>query len=256
VTEVKVWFGYKRPGLTNQTYRLEIYSGDPATGPQGDAIFSQSYSLANVLADDDFQTDEPPTVHSLPQPVTIGSTFFVAIDFGAYSPSDVTSAAIVASDLLGQRVPEEWELWSNGTWHNVSDAWFGNSTPGSGTNGWHAWIEATVSITTAVDEAKDIALPKSVELAQNYPNPFNPETGIRYSLPHNSNVTLAVFDLTGRRVVTLESGPKTAGQYLVRWDGRNSKGNRVASGVYFYRLEATSPAGTMTVLTKKMTMMK
>jgi photosystem II stability/assembly factor-like uncharacterized protein len=257
VTEVKVWFGYKHPGLTNQTYRLEIYNGNPTTGPQGEAIFSQSHTLSNVLADDNPQTQEQPTVYALSQPVTVGSTFFVAINFGVYSQADVFSAAIVASDWLGQRVPEEWELWSNGTWHNVSDAWLGqNSTPGSGTNGWHAWIEATVSTSTAVNEPNDRTLPKSVELAQNYPNPFNPETDIRYELPYNGNVTLAVFDLTGRRVALLESGPKAAGRHLVRWNGRDGTGNRVSSGIYFYRLEAASPNGTATVLTKKMTVIK
>jgi photosystem II stability/assembly factor-like uncharacterized protein len=257
VTEVKAWFGYKRSGLTNQTYRLEIYNGDPTTGPQDNAIFSQSYALANVLADDNLQTPEQATVHLLPQPVTVGPTFFVAINFGAYSQAEVASAAIMASDRLGQRVPEEWELWGNGTWHNVSDAWFGqNSNPGSGTNGWRMWIEATVSIRTAVDEAKDVTLPKSVELAQNYPNPFNPETSIRYELPFAANVLLVVFDLNGRRVASLDAGMKTAGEHLMRWDGRDSAGNRVPSGVYFYRLEATSPAGAVTILTKKMTVMK
>ncbi|MCI0699249.1 S8 family serine peptidase [candidate division KSB1 bacterium] len=257
VTEIKVWFGYKRTGLTNQTYRLEIYNGDAANGPQGAAIYSQSYTLASVLADNDLQTPEQPTVFSLSQSVTVGSSFFVAANFGTYSREDWAAAAIVATNRLGRRVTEDWEQWSDGTWHNVSDVWFGqNSTPGSGTDGWQMWIEATVSTVTSVNEAGGVSLPKAMELAQNYPNPFNPETNIRYELPHNGNVTLAVFDLTGRRVATLESGPKVAGQHLVRWNGRNSKGARVPSGVYFYRLETASPAGMVTILTKKMIVMK
>jgi photosystem II stability/assembly factor-like uncharacterized protein len=115
---------------------------------------------------------------------------------------------------------------------------------------------AQLSGSTAVNEPTDRTLPKSVELAQNYPNPFNPETNIRYELPHDSNITLAVFDLHGRRVALIESGPKTAGQHDVHWEGRDGAGNRVTSGVYFYRLEAASPDGTATVLTKKMTVMK
>jgi hypothetical protein len=54
----------------------------------------------------------------------------------------------------------------------------------------------------------------------------------------------------------LESCLKTAGQHFTRWNGRDSAGNRVTSGVYFYRLQATSPDGTATILTKKMTVMK
>jgi subtilisin family serine protease len=257
VTEIKVWFGYKRADLTNQTYRLEIYNGDAENGPQGTAIYSQSHTLASVLADNDLQTSEQPTVFSLSQSVTVGPSFFVAANFGTYSQEDWAAATVVGTSRMGRRVAEEWEQWSNGTWHNVSDVWFGqNSTPGSGTNGWQMWIEATVSTSTAVKEPNGRTLPKSVELAQNYPNPFNPETDIRYELPYDGNVTLAVFDLTGRRVALLESGPKAAGRHLVRWDGRDGAGNRVSSGIYFYRLEATAPNGTATVLTKKMTVMK
>jgi hypothetical protein len=130
------------------------------------------------------------------------------------------------------------------------------------------WIEATVSTSTAIHEPKDRTPPTSVELAQNYPNPFrseatspalsggNPETSIRYELPHNGDVTLAVFDLTGRRVALLESGPKTAGVHVVRWDGRSGEGIRVPSGVYFYRLESTTSQGARTTLTKKITVLK
>jgi len=129
-------------------------------------------------------------------------------------------------------------------------------------------IRAVVEIgTTGVDDRKDgNGAPKIFALAQNYPNPFwseatsrfagNPETSIRYTLPHDGEVTLAVFDLTGRRVALLESGVQTAGEHTVRWNGRNGAGNRVTSGVYFYRLEATSPAGTVTILKKKMTVLK
>lgn len=119
-------------------------------------------------------------------------------------------------------------------------------------------IRAVVAYTpTSVDDRDDDnRLPKTIALSQNYPNPFNPETTIRYELPHEGNVTLVVFDLNGRYVAQLESGLKAAGQHVIRWNGRDSAGNRVPSGVYFYRLEATSPGGSATVLTKKMTVLK
>ncbi|MCI0555592.1 MAG: S8 family serine peptidase, partial [Anaerolineae bacterium] len=125
LTEIKVWFGYKRESLTNQTYRLEIYNGDAANGPQGEALYSQSYAVSSIRADNDLDTPELPTILALSQPVTVGSSFFAAVDFGAYPPADWATAAIVSTDRLGQRVAEEWEKWSNGTWHNVSDSWFG-----------------------------------------------------------------------------------------------------------------------------------
>ncbi|MGH7454804.1 MAG: PKD domain-containing protein, partial [bacterium] len=116
-------------------------------------------------------------------------------------------------------------------------------------------VRIRVSNTVEVD-AESAGLPLTFRLEQNYPNPFNPETSIHYELPHDGNVVLAVFDLSGRRVVTLASGIQAAGEHVVRWSGREDSGNRVTSGIYFYRLEATMPNGTVTTLTKKLTVMK
>ncbi len=70
------------------------------------------------------------------------------------------------------------------------------------------------------------------------PNPFNPTTSIAYSLDRESDVRIAVYDVAGRRVTTLVSGTVAAGEHRVSWDGRDARGNNVASGVYLYVLEA------------------
>jgi hypothetical protein len=82
------------------------------------------------------------------------------------------------------------------------------------------------------------ALPGSYALLQNYPNPFNPATTIRYDLPFESIVKLEIFDLMGRKVVTLVDGKQAAGFRAIHWNGRNAFGAGLASGVYFYRLTA------------------
>ncbi len=73
-------------------------------------------------------------------------------------------------------------------------------------------------------------------LHQNHPNPFNPSTQISFELVEEKNVTLQVFDLSGARVATLFDGTAKAGSTVVRWDGRDQGGQRVPSGMYFYRL--------------------
>jgi len=81
-------------------------------------------------------------------------------------------------------------------------------------------------------------LPKSYSLFQNYPNPFNASTQIHYALPENAQVKLEVINILGQKVRVLVDEYQTAGYKQVLWDGRNSKGDEVSSGVYFYRLVA------------------
>ncbi|MYF99169.1 T9SS type A sorting domain-containing protein [Candidatus Poribacteria bacterium] len=92
---------------------------------------------------------------------------------------------------------------------------------------------------------KGIGIPKQSLVLQNYPNPFNPETWIPYRLSESAPVTLTIYDMTGRLVRTLSLGIKPAGFYQGRaraayWDGLNDVGERVSSGVYFYRLSTPS----------------
>ena len=82
------------------------------------------------------------------------------------------------------------------------------------------------------------SLPEDFALLLNYPNPFNPETTIRYNLKEVGPVSLVVYDITGQLVKTLTQGEQPAGQYQITWDGRNTAGTQVASGVYLYELRA------------------
>lgn len=88
-------------------------------------------------------------------------------------------------------------------------------------------------------------------LEQNVPNPFNPTTAIKYSIAQDVNVSLVVYDVAGRRVRTLVNEKQRADAYRVTWDGLNDTGERVASGMYFYKLAA----GPYTQ-TKKMMLLK
>jgi hypothetical protein len=92
---------------------------------------------------------------------------------------------------------------------------------------------------------------RSVEIRQNYPNPFNPSTTIDYYLPRHSHVTLSIFDVNGQRVRSLVDRPVRLGHHSVVWNGVDDNGNRVSSGVYFYRLRVGN-----TVITKKLVVVK
>jgi len=85
----------------------------------------------------------------------------------------------------------------------------------------------------------------------NYPNPFNPSTTINYNVPVDGEVSLTIYNSRGQLVNTLVSEPKTKGNYLVVWNGRDSSGNSVASGLYFTRLVSGGKS-----ISKKMLLMK
>lgn len=79
--------------------------------------------------------------------------------------------------------------------------------------------------------------PGSFELTQNFPNPFNPSTSIRFRLHRNAKITIEIYSAVGQRVRTLlENMGYLPGTYNIRWDSRDDRGIKVASGVYFYRL--------------------
>lgn len=94
-------------------------------------------------------------------------------------------------------------------------------------------------------------LPSRFQLYHNYPNPFNPATTMRYDLPHASQVRLEVYNVLGQRIATLVDESQEAGQHQVSWNGVDSDGRPVSSGIYFYRLKTDE-----FVETKKMMLLK
>ncbi len=99
-------------------------------------------------------------------------------------------------------------------------------------------IDAVQFTHTVVTALRDAAMPETFALFQNFPNPFNPSTQIRYAVGTDSRTSLRVYDILGREVTTIVDGWQPAGEYSVIWNGRNSAGEEVSSGVYICRLEA------------------
>jgi len=86
---------------------------------------------------------------------------------------------------------------------------------------------------------EDIPLqPIEYQLKQNFPNPFNAETTIQYQLGKRTPVVLSIYDILGRKVRTVINERQTTGYHSIRWDGLNKSKTQVASGLYFYRIEA------------------
>ncbi len=92
---------------------------------------------------------------------------------------------------------------------------------------------------SGVTNPKDAAgLLKAMRLFQNRPNPFTPETRIAFELAQAGRVELAIYSVDGRLIRALVEEERAAGSHEVTWDGRDAQGQRMAGGVYFYKLAA------------------
>ena len=117
--------------------------------------------------------------------------------------------------------------------------------------------DATTQMGVLVLEQLAAALmPEETALLPNYPNPFNPETWIPYQLSEDCPVSVSIYDRAGALVRTLSLGMQFAGFYNSRsraayWDGRNGRGEPVASGLYFYTLTAGKFAATRKMFIRK-----
>lgn len=98
---------------------------------------------------------------------------------------------------------------------------------------------------------KPVPLPDGLELKQNHPNPFNPTTTISFNIPETQAVLLEVYNVNGQKIRTLVDAVVNAGEFSVEWDATDDNGDKVASGIYMYRLTV----GDYTT-SKKMTLLK
>lgn len=88
------------------------------------------------------------------------------------------------------------------------------------------------------DDDQFAELPEEFGLEQNYPNPFNPSTTISYALPSTSHVRIDIYNVLGRLTNRLVDETQTSGIHSISWDGDDLAGNKVSSGIYFYRIIA------------------
>jgi hypothetical protein len=102
-----------------------------------------------------------------------------------------------------------------------------------------------------VDKLDNSNLPQEFSLSQNYPNPFNPHTVIEYNLPRGCEVKITIYNILGQRVRNLLEEHQETGYKRIEWDGRNGRGEELASGIYFYRIEADEFVGTRKMLLLK-----
>ncbi len=240
--------------FTQAAYRLEGYAKTVPTLFDSTAV-NDDYHYFQVIA----HTDDP-------------SIFYVSEPDSGYSVDDL--APCFPAGLAGTQsfAPEGlWLTWNQNTevdfdLYNVYRDIGPSFDPGPGNlllstcetstfdGGWR-WDAGYCYKVTAVDihgnESENASvcaeqvtgddpmpLPDATFLDQNYPNPFNPSTTITFGLKEKGHVSLRIYDASGRLVATLVDETRTAGSYIVEWNGREKNASSVASGVYFYKLSS------------------
>ncbi len=251
---------YAMPMMSGKTYRY--FFANDSTGKKRFPYMTMLNLFPSSVTDDTSRVSDP--------------TKTPGVDPGfVFNPCNADS---IEAFLLGRWVTGANVSWAYDPTSDVQQSWpmnedysYGNSTLMTAAMGglplgdlYHWWPtkytnwvaqEAsehasildllTNGVTTAVKQQTS-AIPGKFELDQNYPNPFNPTTTINYSVPRTGNVTLKVYNLLGQEVATLFAGVQQVGNHTAVFDG-----SRLASGVYFYKLEAGS-----NTMTKKLVLLK
>ena len=206
-----------------------IYSSTSFTGTRGDIAFTkQATSNGQELLITLFFNDSNPLTPGSGPLARILFNIDIAADEGIVTIDSVTYFDIQPTEYI------------------LTDAEGGQKyTP------YFSAGEVTIKWPTDVDDMNDEMLPTEFALGQNVPNPFNPTTRISFELPEAADVQLNVFNILGQRVRTLVNEFLPAGKHEVFFDGRGDQNQILASGVYFYRLEAGEFRQSL-----KMTLMK
>jgi hypothetical protein len=196
----------------------------------------------------------PNLIKSLPRYLELsanGTGYTATLTFN-YTDLEVLAAGLINGDAnlkLYRDGGSGWELMG-GTVDTAA-----NTVTITGVTAFSRWAMRDPTDTIAVGVGEETGLPGAFVLHQNYPNPFNPSTTIKFSLPsrsfsqaegrggEGSMTTLRVYDLLGREVATLVNEVKQPGNYEVAWDARG-----MATGVYFYKLQAGNFAQTKKLL--------
>ena len=143
------------------------------------------------------------------------------------------------SDFAGEWAEGQWELW-------VSDQASGD------TGTLHTWgLRIAFPPSTAGQGLLVSDVPARHFLAETRPNPFGQLTELRFGLPRGGRVELVLYDVTGRQVTVLASGEYPAGIHSIGWDGTDSVGRPVASGIYFCRMRAGEFTATRSLVFMK-----
>ena len=169
------------------------------------------------------------------QPVNYTITWTATVNGATVSIDQDTSGRVVMvplADIYGV-------LEDNGVEDTLGFHWNVVSTDGQlTTDASNGPRYVIFDIGYMLSSEEELGIPDVFALHQNYPNPFNPVTTIRYDVPEQSNIRVDIYNVLGQKVAELVNKTHQPGFYAVSWDGTNTMGSALGSGMYFYRIDA------------------
>ncbi len=246
--------------------KIQQYDNYPITS---DGMAFDDVSVTAVTAPVYITTETEPNASSTAASGPVGTGVAVTGAISASTDDDwfwfdvATAGAVNISLQIGTTADLDWFLYNSSLTevargYTTSNPEVGSYTAAAGryylfVDGYSgATSSYTLSVTGGLAKyGTPPPSPKEFALHQNRPNPFNPVTSIDFDLPRASFVSLRIFDQRGRLVTTLVSEERQPGFHHVKWDGRDVSGQRVASGVYIYRLDAGERVMTRKLLLTK-----
>lgn len=189
---------------------------------------------------------------TLPGSVHSGEVFTKAIGYYSIESGEIAQLAAVLSILYADSLLNKSGFTEDSLlmayWDKDTEMWKALRTTineetnmaTTAINHFSLWAltDKTDDLIVNVEEKERETISEEYGLSQNYPNPFNPITSIRFSLPKEERVRIAIYNILGQRVRLLANEAFAAGSHAVAWDGRDDGGHLLASGVYIYEFRA------------------
>lgn len=236
VDEVILWFGTTifTSGNPNSAVVVKLYRLDSLginslgqTSAPGSVIDSVILPLSDI-------STSGYTAVTFPSHPIVYEGFAAGIDLTTIALGDSIGLMTTTDGNAGE-AELSWEKWNNNTWHTMFQAW-----P----------LDIDFAIWTVVDTSSvgidDTGFLNGIKMSQNQPNPTGAETTIQYELQNNSNVTFEMYDVTGKKVITMNEGAQNKGKHII-----NLTTEKLASGTYYYSLKSDNNR-----ITKKMVIAK
>jgi len=161
----------------------------------------------------------------------------------SYTISNISGSSVIPENHISEFTcpdyPDGFYLSEEGLFHGITDELNGNwELKFRVTDLNNIFAEKSIDFSTAGTSADQEKILSLLKQSQNFPNPFNPETVICYELAEDSEIHLAVYNLKGQKVKVLVEELQSAGKKKISWNGRDTEGNPLSSGIYFYKITA------------------